>query len=500
MSINPISIQPFQIHYKPGQDKELLEEAKKQEQEYRRNWYAVKYNFSDRQKFHLESVIAKFVVAKDAGSVEASYHLGRLILKVQGMPPPVIYDADVAVKALEFAFQNGVKEAGHLLADLYLSGGAGLPIDKSKAIEILIACDEPSADTRLFYLYKELGENSKAIDVLKKSAENGNLEAKIQLGYCYARGELGLDIDNQAAKKWLESCIDLEKSVYNKLESDGLWMIGRDTLFDVYQKLNDNAGVEKLSEGRWFSAKAKIYKANQTLSNDPSQLDEVYSTYKSMSGRTINHWTLEERGIFYRDFGRILYRKQKAEDMIKAWKNGASIGNSDCKYYLGLAYFTGDITKKDRAEAAKWWNEAAKEGNALAIQALNDETNSDGEKVPFTAVVESNTNTKGWQELKLDDTENKDLVISKKNWFNRTIAWIRKNPGKIAEVAFTIIFVAGIIAGLTALTIFFPAVMIPIWTLAGVGVVGIVALGCFFMAQGIAHRNSRGYHPKPIIL
>jgi TPR repeat protein len=93
----------------------------------------------------------------------------------------------------------------------------------------------------------------------------------------------------------------------------------------------------------------------------------------AMLGAALSAWPLVCRGqVTDPDSERGWAAARKAEDqgdyptMVHILRPLAEKGDVGAQYYVGLMYNTGQVGKKDNAEAAKWYRKAAEQGNARA--------------------------------------------------------------------------------------------------------------------------------------
>jgi len=116
---------------------------------------------------------------------------------------------------LREAAAGGIRQAGSVLGRILFAGTGGLPKDEvagRKLIDDAVAAGEPYA-MRLAaagYVSGEFGayDTVKAVDLLRRAADSGELVAMAQFAYCINTGRGGLSRDNAKAIDYLQRSAD----------------------------------------------------------------------------------------------------------------------------------------------------------------------------------------------------------------------------------------------------------------------------------------------------
>lgn len=247
-----------------------------------------------------------------------------------------------AVKYWEIAARGGHLKAATDLADLYLEGKDGVPINKARAIELL-----------------------------NEAANAGFAEAQNSLGICYVTGN-GVPENAFEAVRWFEKAAEQDEEFGMK---------------NLAVCLRNGNGVvtNKAKAAEWFE-KAAVKGNIQSKSN-------LADMYADGEGVLVNYQRAEALykeiiasgdGPYYDGaiFGLALLYATKTNDHYKAfplWQEAAQRGSDTAQYNLGLCYHNGWGTAKDDDQALYWWRKAAAQGHKDAqhnIDVLLRERNS----------------------------------------------------------------------------------------------------------------------------
>lgn len=246
------------------------------------------------------------------------------------------------VKYWEIAAQGGHMKAATDLADLYLEGKDGVPMNKARAIELL-----------------------------NEAANSGYAEAQNSLGVCYITGN-GVPENAYEAAKWFE------KSA-NQGEEFGM------KNFAVCLRNGNGVTIDKAKAIEWFEraiqkgnvhamfCAATMYAEGEGIATDYLRAETLYREIMSCNDQT-----------YYDDalFGLALLYSTKTKEHFKAfplWQESAQRGNGTAQYNLGQCYHNGWGTVQDDEQALYWWRQAAAQGDENAkhnIEVLMSERNS----------------------------------------------------------------------------------------------------------------------------
>ena len=162
------------------------------------------------------------------------------------------------------------------------------------------------------------------IAALRAQAGSGDVEAQVQLGYCYYRGD-GVPRNPAEACRWWRAAAE-KGSVVAQL--------------DLGTALLEFGGADRAAEAvRWITGAAES-------GDDAAQLN---------------------LGLLY------LQGRAVPRDLRKAaiWLHrSAAKGDATAQYNLGLMFETGQGTARDLAEARRWYARAAQGGHPQAARNL----------------------------------------------------------------------------------------------------------------------------------
>lgn len=165
------------------------------------------------------------------------------------------------------------------------------------------------------------GADAKAVKWYTKAADSGSGDAMFKLYEAYNYGSLGLDTDENAAKKWLDKAVA-------KGNAEALYTKGTALFYD-----DDANGIKLVIKGgENGSANAQYWLANHY--ND--KWSDEYSPAKAFS------WA------------------QKA----------ANLNLAEAQYLLGTFYLKGIGTSANKPEALKWLKKAAENDYSTAVEIL----------------------------------------------------------------------------------------------------------------------------------
>ena len=185
-------------------------------------WVELANEHFDQDEF--EEALLLFTKAAKEGSAEAQYRLGELYETGEGMDEE---DYEKALHWYKKAAEQGHYEAMCDIAKLYRDGSLmsnKIPVNHALAVEwfkkaarhapagdnyarreiesLTIEEEDLFDEAKLADKHYKLKEYDKAFPLYKKSAENGNVESQLQLGFMYAEG-WGCKKNVDEAIKWL---------------------------------------------------------------------------------------------------------------------------------------------------------------------------------------------------------------------------------------------------------------------------------------------------------
>lgn len=235
----------------------------------------------------------------------------------------------MAVVYWEKASAGGHLKAMHDLAELYLDGAIGVPMNKSRAIQLL-----------------------------RESAEKGFEESQGTLGICYATGN-GVTKNEYEAFAWFEKAA-AQGNVYAQKN------------LGVCLRNGTGCIADKRRAAEWFDKAAEQgnTQAQVCLADMLAEGEGIPTNYRK--AEELYQKVLASQNEEYYDgalFSLALLYATKTNDHYKAfplWRESAERGNDTAMYNLGLCYHNSWGTVKDDDQAIHWWRMAAARGHTDA--------------------------------------------------------------------------------------------------------------------------------------
>lgn len=223
---------------------------------------------------------------------------------LMGFHEMIFGDASTAVQYWEKASAAGHLKAMSDLAEVYLDGADGVPVNKARAIELY-----------------------------KKAADEGFGEAQGALGICYATGN-GVPKNDYEAFRWFSMAAEQGEEFTQK------------NLAICYRN-GDGTPVNKALAAQWFekaAAQGNI-QAKSCLSDMYAEGEGIIANYNKAE-TLYNEVIANGESNYYEDavFSLALMYATKTNDHYRAfplWQQLASHGNTTAKYNLGLCYHNG---------------------------------------------------------------------------------------------------------------------------------------------------------------
>lgn len=389
----------------------------------------------------------------------------------------------------------GVKEARYLLALLYLYAPGDVVKDIDKALLLLKQCDSAQANYVLALLYldglhgvpqdKQLG-----LTYLTRAAEQGSLLAETRLGLSYWTGAEGNEKDPQKATAHLLKLFD--PKVYQKYVSKisetsrlALAEFGAENLNWCAKHVIEST-AEKERTPLYLRFGIAVFKRNR------DNISALYNVWENIintipSNRSPN---LDEKRIltllgrvYYNSVNGFGYTNSYYSSAVRHWKRAAEADYPMAQYYLGLALCSGKGIKRD-IDAGKDWLKKASESKFLpATLMLRQLSGEKGLEVPLDFNEEDNP-------LKVAPLEERDCLKSLEKRSGKVWSWFKNHSTTILIVTISIVAVTAILAGLAALTFFFPMVMVPIWIGTGL-IIGSLFFAVTAFAAGAGDRGAQ---------
>ena len=280
---------------------------------------AQKYAIRGGSYEDFEEAIKWYKEAAKLGHIKSKLKLGTLYYEGLGTKT----DLDTAANWLMEPATNGYTDAQYMLGMIYLQGTAKIKKNESKALTLL-----------------------------EKAAEEFNTDAIFQVGRMYYYG-VGAQKNIDKAKKYLTLADEQNNALAGEL------------LNNIAQQK-----VEPAPENIAIATK----KTPGEILLESAQKGNTYAQYQVASAYLGGNLGLE---------------KNKNE-ALKWLNKSANSNQKEAQYLLGSIYYNGTAVKRDLKKAKMWLNKAAKSGveNArVLISAINDQTRTK------TAKQKSNTST-----------------------------------------------------------------------------------------------------------
>ena len=214
------------------------------------------------------------------------------------------------------------------------------------------------------------------IHKLRKAAKRGDAEAAVKLAECYMKGE-GVERSQVKALKWWRKAVEQEDPA-RKRGRRKLWMAAAVGLalvigggIGAYYVLREDPYVayqRLLKNGKGSEAVERLREAVEDGNvSAQAELGECYA-----NGTGVNKDTAEARKWYQKaaDQGQISYKTVSESDMIHKIREAAERGDAEAAVKLGESYMKGEGVERNEEEAVKWFRLAAEQGDADAQNRL----------------------------------------------------------------------------------------------------------------------------------
>lgn len=291
--------------------------------------------------------------AAEMGYAEAQYALGMEYIKhIQELVPRDAAKAEGA-RWLEKAAEQGHVEAQLELAKCY-SSGKGVKKDEAEALKWARKAAE-SGDAKAMYEYYQFSGN---LEMLRKSAENGYVEAQNRLGFCYLRA-IRFPVDLSEAVKWYTLAAEQgDSGAKNHL----------DRLKDVIPLLEPAERGD--AEAQYKLARYIIEHGEIGDSpNNPVPRREAIRKWllkAAENGHVAAQLELAEAYAYFENGIWWIAPGNDFAEAAKWFRKAAEQGDPMGQGMLGWLYATGRGVDKDLKSAVEWFRKGAAQGNAEA--------------------------------------------------------------------------------------------------------------------------------------
>lgn len=281
-----------------------------------------------------------FRKSAERGDKEAQFSLGRIYDYSEG----VFKDTVQGFYWLKKAADQGVPDAQSIIGEKYESGDGVTPnADEAKKYYLLAfegfrdAAEKGSATKQyvlgLMYLHhgKAVSKDDKDAQIwFRKSAEQGIVEAQLELGKLYEEGQLIKQDYNEAIKWYRKAAEQGHVEAQAKLGS----------MYDVWGE-KEGITANPTESAKWYLKAA--------------EQGDVHSAFRI--------------GWSYRDGNGV---PKDSNEAIKWFKKAAEQGDVMATTFLAAMYFNGIGIIQDYTEASVWYRKAAEYGATDAIKTLGD--------------------------------------------------------------------------------------------------------------------------------
>lgn len=385
---------------------------------------------------------------------------------------------------------------------LYLHGKNGVEQNIDKAIALFKECDLHYANYTLGAIYlrglKGVPKDTQlGLKYLEKAASQGNNLALTYSGLIHWFGLENQPQDQQKARDELK-LICWTKNYhmpfllqrYPELNQES-----KDYIAQYVAQNGDDGAIGWISRAESSKRSGLYEQLGLTLLKGTNN---VLDSIKQVSRRVINAWVdmfneaptdaklPPSQAEALTDLGRLRIRSKdfdqgtKYQIAVKYWQRAADSGCVRAKYYLGLAYASGRGVKKD-LETAKSWLKVAEADKYLPASVI---LNHLEKKTELTLEMIDHSQDK----LQLPPKEEAQFIKSEKSFLGKAWTYFKKHIAK--PLLITTVSITAITAGLGALTICFPHIMIPIYVVGGT-LLGAGAFMLLLFAAGSGDRGAR---------
>lgn len=193
------------------------------------------------------------------------------------------------------------------------------------------------------------GCDTDPMESVRKSAEQGDADAQLELGRCYENGK-GVEQSFEEAVKW-----------YRKAAEQGN-MVAYAQLGQCYE---NGKGVEqsRTEAMRWY--RKGVDQREKQMAKDAEQLREAAAVKWFRKSAEQGNVVAQFKIGFCYETGRGV--EQSWAEAVKWYRMAASRGSENAAYHLGMCYYYGwSGATKSLTEAARWYRLAEQNGYKLS--------------------------------------------------------------------------------------------------------------------------------------
>ncbi len=209
------------------------------------------------------------------------------------------------------------------------------------------------------------GDYSKALDILRPMAAQGDAAAEVALGAMYAQG-LGVPADLDIARDWFSRSARQgnEKAKFNLLHVADVYLYGKASerrCTDALAVITELVGMEYVAA--YTTAGNFFYEGCEEVAARPAEAIGWWREAAS-EGDPI---AMVNLGVAYANGVGV---EQDYAEAFNWYRKSAEKGHAAGQYGLGLMYQYGDGVPADPAEARRWYEKAAAQGDERAAEAM----------------------------------------------------------------------------------------------------------------------------------
>ena len=285
------------------------------------------------------------------------------------------YNINKAIEYYELGVKNGSDGAMTNLADLYVNG-EGVETNLEKALQLrtdailgLLALAEKGDAAAQQRLGANLADGTgvpvnrkAALEWIRKSADQGNINGISWLGWYYENGEGGLEQDLKEAFNYRLKAAE-KGSVYDMLRVGIFYSSGTGVENDLDKAFEYFLKAAKLGNTDAMFPTANCY---QNGHGTEKNYKEAFKWYKKCAERG-NTSAMNNIGSLYLNGDGIAKDEKEA---FRWFLKAAENGNSWSQRVIGDFYHDGVGTDADKTKAFEWYKKGAENGDRIAKSRL----------------------------------------------------------------------------------------------------------------------------------
>ena len=206
--------------------------------------------------------------------------------------------------------------------------------------------------------YYKARQYDEAVEMYRMAAEQGNVDAQVQLGHFYLTGDAGLKYDFVEAARWYRKAAE-QGHALAQIRIGALYECG----YGVSQDFVEAARwYRKAAEQGNADAHVRLGKMYEGGYGVPQDYGEAVRWYRKAAeqGYSAAQYDL---GVMYENGQGV---PQDYGEAVRWYRKAAEQGLAVAQYSLALRYKNGEGVPKDLSEARRWFQKAADQGDKNA--------------------------------------------------------------------------------------------------------------------------------------